>query len=63
MLEIISPGDFERYFEELGGILSSTPPGEPPDFARIAETAGRYGTTFHMERLQGIMDAHKVELR
>ena len=63
VLEIISPAGFERYFEELAGILSSTPPGEPPDFARISETAARYGTTFHMERLPEIMEKHGVELR
>ena len=51
VLEIISPAGFEQHFEELTGILSSTPPGQPPDFARIAELAGRYDTTFHMERL------------
>ncbi len=63
VLEIISPAGFEEYFEELAGILSSTPPGEPPDFARIAEMAGRYGTTFHMERMPEIMEKHGVELR
>jgi mannose-6-phosphate isomerase-like protein (cupin superfamily) len=63
VLEIISPAGFEQYFEELAGILSSTPPGQPPDFARIAEMAGRYDTTFHMERLPEIMEKHGVELR
>jgi len=48
VFEIISPADFAECFEELAGILSSTPPGEPPDFARIADMAGRYGTIFHM---------------
>jgi mannose-6-phosphate isomerase-like protein (cupin superfamily) len=63
VLEIISPAGFEQYFEELAAILSSTPPGQPPDFARIAETAGRYDTTFQMERLPEIMEKHGVELR
>ncbi len=63
VLEIISPAGFEQYFEELAAILSSTPPGQPPDFARIAEMAGRYDTTFHMERLPEIMEKHGVELR
>ena len=63
VLEIISPAGFEQYFEELAAILSSTPPGQPPDFARIGEMAGRYGTTFHMERLPEIMEKHGVELR
>ncbi len=63
VLEIISPAGFERYFEELAGILASTPPGQPPDHTRIAEMAGRYGTTFHMERMGEIMEKHGVELR
>ncbi len=63
VLEIISPAGFEDYFEELAGILSSTPPDESPDFGRIAETASRYGTTFHMERMPEIMAKHGVELR
>lgn len=63
VLEIISPASFERYFEELAGILSSTPSGEPPDLARITQMAARYETTFHMERLPGIMEKHSVELR
>ncbi len=63
LLEIISPAGFERYFEELAGILSSTPPGEPPDFARISELAAGYGMTFHMDRMLEIMEKHNVELR
>ena len=63
VLEIISPAGFEQYFEELAGILSSTPPGQPPDFARIVEMAGRYDTTFHMKRMGEIMEKHGVELR
>ena len=63
VLEIISPASFERYFEELAGILSSMPPREPPDLARIAEMAGRYGTTFQMERMSEVMEKHGVQLR
>jgi len=63
ILEIISPAGFEAYFEELAGVLSSTPPGEPPDFGRISEVAARYGLTFHMERIPELMEWHGVELR
>ncbi len=64
VLEIISPASFERYFEELAAILSSTPPGQPPDHdARLTEMAGRYGTTIHMERMPEIIEKHGVELR
>jgi len=34
-----------------------------PDFARIAEMAGRYGTTFQMELMAEIIEKHGVELR
>ncbi len=63
VLEIISPAVFEQYFEDLAEILSSTPPREPPDFARIAEVAARYDTTFHMERMGEIVEKHGVDLR
>ena len=57
-LEIISPAGFETYFEELAEVLASTPPGEPPDFGKITEVAGRHNMTFHMERLPEIVERH-----
>ncbi len=63
VLEIISPAGFEEYFGELARILSSAQTGEPPDFAQIAEVAGRYGTTFQMERLPEIMEKCGLRLR
>jgi len=63
VLEIILPAGFEEYFEELAGILSSTPPGEPPHHARLTEMADRYGTTFHMQQMPEIMEKHGVQLR
>jgi len=41
LLEIISPGGFERYFADLAEIFSSSPAG--PDPERLAAVAGRYG--------------------
>ena len=63
ILEIISPAGFERYFEDLAEVLSSTPPGGPPDLGRISEVAARYDLTFHMERGPELMERHGVELR
>ncbi|CAN5513710.1 MAG: cupin domain-containing protein [Actinomycetota bacterium] len=63
VVEIISPAGFEKYFDELAGILASTPSGEPPGFGKISETAGRFGMTFHMEKMAEIMEKHGVELR
>lgn len=59
VLEIISPAGFERYFEELAGVLSA---GGEPDLARISEIAGRYGLTFHMERVPELLDRHGLRL-
>lgn len=60
VVEIISPAGFERYFDELVEVLSS---GGPPDFAKISEVAGRYGMTFHPERMPELMERHGLELR
>ncbi len=59
ILEIISPAGFERYFEELAGVLSA---GGPPDLGRILEVAGRYGLTFHMERIPELLERHGLRL-
>ena len=59
ILEIIAPAGFERYFEELAGILSS---GGPPEVAGLEEIAARYGRTFHWERMGEIMERFGVGL-
>ncbi len=60
IVEIFSPAGFERYFEELAGILSA---GGPPDVAAIEGLAARYGLTFHWERLEEISARYGVALR
>ena len=40
LLELISPGGFDRYFADLAPLLSA---GGPPDFAALAEVQARYG--------------------
>lgn len=62
VLEIISPAGFEEYFAELGALLASTPPGQPPDMAAVAELAARYDTTFHLDALPKIVEQHGVQL-
>lgn len=59
ILEIISPAGFERYFAELAGVLSS---GGPPDLGRISEVAGRYGLTFHMDRVPDLLRRHGLRM-
>jgi mannose-6-phosphate isomerase-like protein (cupin superfamily) len=59
ILEIISPAGFERYFEELAGVLSAD---GPPDLERISEVAGRYGLTFHIEQVPGLLERHGLTM-
>jgi mannose-6-phosphate isomerase-like protein (cupin superfamily) len=55
ILEIISPGGFEHFFEELGAALD----GEgPPDPTLIAEIGGRYGHYFQFETVPEICREH-----
>ncbi len=55
ILEIISPAGFEKYFDELGEVISAAGSGEP-DFAKIMEIASRYGLTMYMERMPELME-------
>ena len=54
ILEIISPGGFERFFDELGALMSS------PDFdpSKLAELAPRYGIEFDPESVPRICEEH-----
>jgi mannose-6-phosphate isomerase-like protein (cupin superfamily) len=42
-LGIISPAGFEKYFEDEAEVAESTPPGAPPDVARLMALAQSYG--------------------
>jgi quercetin dioxygenase-like cupin family protein len=61
ILEIISPAGFEKYFDELGEVISAAGSGEP-DFAKIMEIAGRYGLTMYMERMPELMEKYNLRL-
>ena len=52
ILEIISPGGFERFFEEFGEMMAS------PDFdpSRMAELGARYGLEFDPESIPRICE-------
>jgi len=47
LLEIISPGGFERYFAELAPLLP--PQREAPDFEGLAALQARYGLSMDMD--------------
>ena len=50
ILEIISPGGFDRYFAELTAILTE----DPPDLARVAELGARHGLEADMESIPAL---------
>ena len=54
ILEIISPGGFERFFDELGGLMSSADfdPGQLP------EVAGRYGLEVDPESIPRVCEEY-----
>ena len=56
ILEIISPGGFERYFEELSELLA----GGPPEPEVIGPLAARYGIEFQPERTPEIVERFGV---
>jgi mannose-6-phosphate isomerase-like protein (cupin superfamily) len=54
ILEIISPGGFEHFFDELGA-LTQGPDFEPE---RLAELGARYGLEFQPESLPRLCEEH-----
>jgi mannose-6-phosphate isomerase-like protein (cupin superfamily) len=52
ILEIISPGGFERYFEELVDL------GERPTPEAVAEIAARYGLEFDFASIPALCERH-----
>ncbi len=57
ILEIISPGGFERFFEELGAIV------EAPDFdpAQLGELGARYGLEFQPDSVPQLCEEHGLD--
>jgi mannose-6-phosphate isomerase-like protein (cupin superfamily) len=57
VLEIISPGGFERFFDELAGLMA-----EPSfDPARMGELGARYGLEFDPESVPRICAEHALD--
>lgn len=59
LIEIIAPGGFERYFEELQQIV---PTEGPPEVGAVIALAARYGLEFDMSSLPVLMERHGVRL-
>jgi quercetin dioxygenase-like cupin family protein len=58
-VEIVSPPGFEQYFVEVANLLSAA---GPPDMSELAQIAGRYGLTMHLERIPELMERFNVRL-
>jgi quercetin dioxygenase-like cupin family protein len=58
-LEVISPGGFEEYFEELGRII---PADGPPDMGAIVALGERYGMEFDMAAVPVLLQRHGLRL-
>jgi quercetin dioxygenase-like cupin family protein len=48
LLELISPGGFDRYFDDMAPILAA---GGAPDFEALAAVQARYGLTMDRESI------------
>jgi hypothetical protein len=59
VLEIISPGGFEAYFQELAVLYAQT---QPPDRGRLADLRARYGITAHPDWIAGLKARHGLRL-
>ena len=57
ILEIISPGGFEHYFDELGAILA----GAEFDPAKLAELGAAYGLEFQPESIPRLCEDHGLD--
>jgi hypothetical protein len=57
ILEIVSPGGFEGYWEELVDILST----DAPDLERIGAAAARYGLEMDLSSVPGLVSEHGLE--
>ena len=55
VLEIISPGGFERYFERASELFAA---GGPPDPAALEALAAEYGLDFDLASIPRLMQAH-----
>lgn len=60
LLELIWPAGFERYFEELDQLLSST--DGQPDPAQIVQLADKYGMEMDFGSVSELMEKYGVKL-
>ncbi len=59
LLEIISPGGLEKYFEELAKLVT---PAGPPDIPSVIALAKKYGLDLDMSSVPELAQKHQVSL-
>ncbi len=59
LIEIITPGTFARYFEELAGILNT---GTAPDDGKLADLRRKYGVSFSSEWIPALKAKYRLRL-
>jgi mannose-6-phosphate isomerase-like protein (cupin superfamily) len=59
LLELISPGEFAAYFEELAPLVS----GAEPDFAKLAELQARYRLSMDMGSIGPLVERQGLRAR
>jgi mannose-6-phosphate isomerase-like protein (cupin superfamily) len=55
LLELISPGGFDRYFAEMAPLLNAE---DAPDFGRIGEVQARYGLSMDIDSIEPLTREH-----
>jgi mannose-6-phosphate isomerase-like protein (cupin superfamily) len=60
LLELISPGEFASYFDEIAPILSGH---GPPDFEKLAEIQARYALSMDMDSIGPLIEQHGLQPR
>jgi quercetin dioxygenase-like cupin family protein len=58
LLEVITPGGFESYFEEVGQILAAP----EPDLARLGEVAARHGLLLDLSSVPRLASEHGLRI-
>lgn len=59
LIEVITPGAFAHFFEELGAILAA---GVPPDMKRMHELDAKYGHRIDMEWVPALQAKYGLKL-
>ena len=59
ILEIISPGGFEHFFDELAGLITKAGAEDP---AQLAELGARYGLEFDFESVPLLCEEHGLRM-